>query len=529
MTAAEVDRASRASGVVDQGQHEQPSHSDATPAWYWRRELWLVVAAVAFAAFAIPYFGRRYVFFDMKIYHGAVEWWVAGGELYNYVAPYTTLGFTYPPFAAVAMLPMAAVTPWVAGWLNAIASIAALGLVLLAFLAPIADRYGWPRWATVGVALPLALAIEPTRETLGFGQVNLLLFGLVMADLVALGWAARRRAARQLVEQRRGRRGPGAGLTGLTAGQALRRLWFSGAWAGVGIGLATAVKLTPGLFIIYLLVAKQRRPAMVATATAAGASLLTWLVAPRESTTYFGSVLWQTDRVGAADFTPNQSLAGVLARLYDSPETPGLLWLSFAALCCAVGLSRAVSAHKEGDELAAFTLVGLTATVISPISWSHHLVFIVPAVIVIVDAGLRRRSASRGLGLGSTLAGLPQLGAGVGVYLLFVMSPIWWMHHRLPEISHYENGVLGLLAENSLALCVILVVVLMPWRPGAWPAQAAFVGRPAFGFVGRQLSPGSRPATVGLPAWRRPAAGSSGSTVAARSQTSSPVAPTARS
>jgi hypothetical protein len=447
----------------------------------WRRSGWAVLAAVAFAAVAIPVFGRRYVFFDMRIYHGAMEWWVAGGDLYEFIAPDTVLGFTYPPFAAVAMVPMVLLPVTVAGWVNTVVSVAALGMVLAVLLVPIADRCGWPRWPTVAVALPLAIAMEPSRETLGFGQVNLLLFALVIADLLALRWVARRESAR------RDAAGPGLVLAGVPAGWAvdrLRRLWYSGAWAGVGIGLATAVKLTPGLFIVYLLLSRQRRPAVVAMATAAAASLASWVVAPRESTAYFAGVLWQTDRVGAADFTPNQSLAGILARLYDSPEAPGLLWLSFAALCVALGLSRAVSAHKEGDELAAFTLVGLTATVISPISWTHHLVFVVPAVVVLGDAALRRHHASRGLGLAPSLAGLRFGAAAVGVYLLFVISPLWWVYHRLPEGSHYDSGLWGVLAENSLALGVILLVALMPWRPGAEPAP--FGTDPAFRHLARR-------------------------------------------
>jgi alpha-1,2-mannosyltransferase len=204
--------------------------------------------------------------------------------------------------------------------------------------------------------------------------------------------------------------------------------------------------------------------------TAAGATLTAFVVAPRESLAYFTSVLWQTDRVGAADFTPNQSLAGILARLYDQPETPTMLWLSFAAVCCALGLSRAATAHREGDELAAFTLVGLTAVVISPISWSHHLVFVVPAIVVIADLGLRRRAAGRGLGSGSSLTGMRHFTAAAGTYLLFLTAPIWWVYHRLPDGSHYDSGLWGVLAENSLAIGVIALIAAMPWRPGAEPA-----------------------------------------------------------
>jgi len=419
------------------------------------RQIGLVVAVTVAAFVASQIFGRRYTFFDMKIYHGAVEWWTSGGQLYEYASPTSGLGFTYPPFAALCMLPMALTSAAVAGWINAVASTVALALVLAVLLPPIADRLGWPRWLTLAVALPLALAIEPTRETLGFGQVNLLLFGLVFADLVALRWRAN---------------GPPRVATA-----PLARFWFSGAWAGAGIGLATAVKLTPGLFIVYLVVSRQWRTAMVAAGTAAGASVLAWVLAPRESLAYFTSVLWQTDRVGTADFTPNQSLAGILARLYDSTSAPGLLWLTFAAVCCALGLSRAVSAHVEGDELAAFTLVGLTATVISPISWSHHLVFVVPAIVILVDTALRRRAAGRWLGRAAVsawtrMAALRYAVGAVVVYLLFLTAPIWWVHHRLPEGSHYDSGLWGLLAENSLALGVIALVAAMPWRMGAEPA-----------------------------------------------------------
>jgi hypothetical protein len=448
----------------DQATPELAVREPRSFAWRRRNQIWLVVGTVVFAAVASEVFGRRYTFFDMRIYHGAMEWWTSGGELYEFIAPGTGLGFTYPPFAALTMLPIAGMPSMVAGWINVVVSVAALGAILAALLAPIADRYGWPRWLAVAMALPLALALEPGRETLGFGQVNLLLFALVMADLLAL----RMRRTYPL-------------LTGLpTAGpesfwrDALRRLWFSGTWAGVGIGLATAVKLTPGLFILYLMVSRQWRPAAVASATAGGATLAAWVVVPRESTAYFTSLLWQTDRVGATDFAPNQSLAGLLSRLYDQPSTPALLWLSFSAVCLALGLSRAAAAHKEGDELAAFTLVGITAIIISPISWTHHLVFVFPALLVMMDAALRRRAAGRGLpagsAVGSVTAWLRSGSAVVATYALFMIAPLWWVRNRLDEGgSHYDSGLWGVLLENSLALGLILLLALMPWRPGAEP------------------------------------------------------------
>ncbi|MEU7763309.1 MULTISPECIES: glycosyltransferase 87 family protein [Micromonospora] len=431
-----------------------------------------VVAAVSYAAWlAIGAFGRPYNFFDMKIYHGAVLWWAGGNELYDFVAPSTTLGFTYPPFAALVMLPMTWLPVDGAGFVNALASIGALAVVLAALLRPIVDRLGWPLWFTVGIATPLAVAIEPSRETLGYGQVNLLLFALIMADMVGLRWRAKR------------------GTHYETADSPLARFVYSGAWAGVGIGLATAVKLTPALFVAYLMLTRQWRAALTAVGTTIGVTIATFGVLGEESRAYFTGVLWQTERVGAADMTANQSLAGLLARLYDSIETPGLLWLAFSVLILALGLSRAMSARADGDELTAFTLVGLTANVISPISWSHHLIWVIPAIIVLADAAVRRREASRGLPLrgtgGPSANGVPALrppiwyptltglrhGVGaLGLYLLFLISPIWPYEHQLPEVSHYQDGLFGALMENSLAIALIVLVAALPWRPGAEPA-----------------------------------------------------------
>jgi alpha-1,2-mannosyltransferase len=434
----------------------------------------LIVLTCYVAWQAIGAFGRPYNFFDMRIYHGAILWWANGGELYEFIAPETTLGFTYPPFAGLTMLPMALVPMVTAGWINVVLGIAALTVVLMVLLGPIAQRCGWPRWFVVGLAVPLAVAIEPSRETLGFGQVNLLLFGLIIADLVALRWRAAPEPHRR------------------ANGGLFRRFFFSGIWAGAGIGLATSIKLTPALFIVYLLVTRQWRAATTAIGTAAAVTVGAMLVAAHESTVYFTSVLWDTGRVGVADMTPNQSLAGVLARLYDSMETPGLLWISFASLLLALGLSRAAHAHADGDELTAFTLIGLTANVISPISWSHHLVFVIPAIIVLADAALRRRSASQGLisrrtypptGAGISgvaglrtpiwfpaLTGLRHGVAAVSLYLLFLISPIWPYEHKLPQVSHYHDGLFGVLMENSLGLALIALVAALPWRPGAEPA-----------------------------------------------------------
>jgi alpha-1,2-mannosyltransferase len=444
--------------------------------------LGIVAVAVLGAIWAVSRYGRHYTFFDLKIYHGAMVWWTHGGNLYDFVSPGTTLGFTYPPFAALAMAPMAVLPTIVAGWLNTLVSLAALTLLLTWLLVPVADRYSWPRWFPVALAVPLAAATEPVRETLGFGQVNLMLAVLIYADFVVL------RNKAKLA-------GPESGAP--VTGSRLRRMWATGTLAGVGVGLATAIKLTPGLFVIYFMITKQWRAAATSAVTAVGVTAVTFVIGGPETITYFTSVISDTQRVGAVDATANQALSGLLARLYDSPTTPTLMWLAFAMLILAVGLSRASTAHAEGDELTAFTLVGLTANVVCPISWTHHMVFLIPALVVLVDTALRRRAAARALasrGLWTrgpvgipALAGLRHAVGALGIYLVFVVS-IWGFEHKLPKVSHYANGLVGALGENSIALAIIALVAFLPWRPGADPAfypEPALARRARLGILSR--------------------------------------------
>ncbi|MFD0787068.1 glycosyltransferase family 87 protein, partial [Micromonospora azadirachtae] len=194
----------------------------------------LAVAVSAFLSVAAV----RHGFFDLQVYYGALNWWVHdGGEIYDYLRPLTQYGFTYPPFAALVMLPMAYL-PWLAAIVVSVAATVVVTAVLFWWLIdPISRRAGWTRWFVLAVALCLAAAYEPMRETVNFGQVNMLLLFLVAVDL-------------------------------------LRLLPRGNRWAGVGIGLATAIKLTPGVFIVYLLVTGRWRAAVTSTVTAAAATLV---------------------------------------------------------------------------------------------------------------------------------------------------------------------------------------------------------------------------------------------------------------
>jgi alpha-1,2-mannosyltransferase len=269
----------------------------------------------------VPYYRG---WFDLYVYYGTIEDWLRhGGQVYDYLLPGTPYGFTYPPFAALCMLPMALV-PRGAAVAGAFALNAAASVYVLRKLVP-----GWPPL----VAVCLFVMLEPVRDTFSLGQVNLLLLALVLTDL---------RPHRV---------------------------------SGLGIGLAAAVKLTPALFIGSLLLARRWRAAATATAVAVAATGLGWLLAPGPSRRYWTAALWDTGRVGEPGYVSNQSLRGMLARLGD--PGPHLLW---PLLVLAVLGVWALRVHRAPDALTAFALTGAAACLISPVTWVHHLVWLLPAL-----------------------------------------------------------------------------------------------------------------------------------------------------
>ncbi|WP_157876755.1 glycosyltransferase family 87 protein, partial [Streptomyces graminilatus] len=240
--------------------------------------------------------------FDLRVYYGSIDNWANhGGRLYDYLLPGSTCGFTYPPFAAISMLPMAMLGLRAATTVALLLNLAALGAVVWLTAGPALRRHGWYGWALTGCALAL---FEPVRDTVSLGQVNLVLLALVLTD----AWL-------------------------LTTGRTR--------WAGIGIGLAAAVKLTPALFIGLLLLAGRRRAAGVATAVAGAATVLAALIAPDASRFYWTEALWDTQRVGKAAYISNQSLQGVLARLTESGEPSRAVWLVVVLLVLGVWVWRA--------------------------------------------------------------------------------------------------------------------------------------------------------------------------------------------
>jgi alpha-1,2-mannosyltransferase len=404
----------------------------------------VVALACLGAASAVATYLHRYGLGGLKVDREAVRGWLSGDGLYAYRSDIARMGTAQPPVAAMLLLAAVVLPLPVAGCLLGLAGAAALILALIALVGPVARRYGKRRWPAVSLAVGVALVSEPVRTTIGYGRLDLILFGLITADVVALrrGAWARSRAAwwpgRAASQPPRGRH----------PADLLRRAWATGAWAGVGTGIATALAVSPILFVGYLALTRQWRAALTALGTATALVVGGFLIAPATSADWFGTALLQVDRSGPIGAQVNQSLAGALTRLYGSETIPVLIWVSFAGLLVAMGLIRARSAHTDGDEIAAFTLVGLTSAAIGPVTHTHELIWVLPAVLILVDAAARRRVSDkrrRHPGLGHAVV-------AVVVYLIVALPSAWTA------------------SWNAELLALIVLLNALPWRPGVAPA-----------------------------------------------------------
>ena len=265
--------------------------------------------------------------------------------------------FTYPPFAAV-VFAVASLLSWTAmRWAMTLASLAALGLALWLVFGALGyrDRPAIRLGATLGVSA-LALATEPVQQTLALGQVNLLLMLLVVADLLTGG--------------------------ALTPGGRTR--W----WHGIGIGIAAGVKLTPLIFIPYLLLIRRYRQAATATAVFAATVALGYAILPRDSGTYWAQGLFlKANRIVFLGTRGNQSLRGIATRLAGSVSAGTVPWIVAAVLVALAGLAAAALLYRARQPVPAMLACALTGLLISPLSWDHHWVWVAPGLALLAHLG----------------------------------------------------------------------------------------------------------------------------------------------
>jgi alpha-1,2-mannosyltransferase len=357
---------------------------------------------------------------------------VLGPHLYNARLPGTGLRFTYPPFAA---LPFAPLSLFVRSAVQVlwscvnVAALFALLLVSLRALRPNIDRGAAARWSMILVG-PAAM-LDPVRQTIGFGQINLLLVLLILFDL--------------------------------TSRADTRSRWFP---RGALVGLAAAVKLTPLVFVPYLFLTKQTRAAWAAITSFGALVALAGVVAPRASWAFWTKYVF-VSRAGPAQYIADQNVRGVAIRLHHAVVPGMLLWLLILVIG-AFGLAVAATAYRRSSPFLGVLVCATTGLLVSPITWSHHLVWVVPVLVWLV------------IGPDRPAFGVP---IALGGFVLFRWAPIWrvpYSHNR--ELTEHGWQLLAggayFWAMVAFVVGIAIMLGLRGLPSGAHPREPRAVGSP---------------------------------------------------
>jgi alpha-1,2-mannosyltransferase len=161
---------------------------------------------------------------------------------------------------------------------------------------------------------------------------------------------------------------------------------------GALIGLAAGLKLTPGLFVVYLLLTRRFRAAAVAFGVFVGTMAIGWLALPGASADFWlhsQNLGTRINRhVTIADAT-DQALRPMFMRLFGDGSAAVVAWFAVGAVVAIVGLAAAARASARGAELVGVLLTAGVGLAVSPISWTHHWVWVLPVVAVLADRVLR--------------------------------------------------------------------------------------------------------------------------------------------
>jgi alpha-1,2-mannosyltransferase len=378
----------------------------------WRNTWWALLQVMGLAALGYAVWrlvGHTPYRIDIDVYRMGGQAWLDGRPLYDDGVEFHTpiglnLPFTYPPLAAIVFCPFA--------WLGMPAASVTITLITLALLvvstmivltrldvwstARVVPGPAWLRrwWLTALIVAAAAIWLEPIKSNFAFGQINVVLMTLVIADCVP-------------------RRTP----------------WPRGLLLGLGI----ALKLTPAVFLLYFLLNRDKRAMLTALASFVAATLAGFVLAWHDSWQYWSDTIRDTDRIGAASLNTNQNVAGTLARLGLSEHARFLPWVAACLLVLALTVWAARRVLRAGEPTLAVICIALFGLVVSPVSWSHHWVWMLPTVVVTAVLAWRHRNAA--------LAAISAAGVALMVWTPIDLLPkhhelgaVWW--RQLAGVSY---------------------------------------------------------------------------------------------
>lgn len=316
----------------------------------------VIVAVLGLVLLTISVVAVPWGMIDLQVYHwGGDTAWHSNNVYDQRDVNDAGLPFTYTPMALMAFMAMALLPVTPLKIVIAVGTVLAQAATVWIALGIAGFRRSAGRVGLTLLLTAVTLWLEPVQQTLGFGQVDVLLMLMVMGDLSLDG-------------RRRGK--------------------------GVLLGVATGFKLIPGIFIGYLLVTRRFRAAAVSAGTLVATIAAGFVLLPAESRRYWiDGVFADSSRVGGVGYVGNQSLQGLLFRsLKNGVDGTRPYWLAAALVIGVGGLALAAWAARRGEELLGISVAAMAGLLASPISWSHHWVWIAVVLVTVVTFALRYRS-----------------------------------------------------------------------------------------------------------------------------------------
>jgi alpha-1,2-mannosyltransferase len=405
-----------------------PSGAEAAPADALARRMrdiaarrgwgWPVLAAAvaSVGATVLAYFHQQ---LDLSTYLlGGAH--ASSNDLFTVTYPTDHLGFTYPPFSALLFAPFAHFPPRacevVFSFINLVALFGMIVVSLRAVCRALDKRT--LLWWGLALVLPVVL-FDPVRQTFLLGQVNIILALMIVADL--------------------------------TMDLPLPR--------GILVGLAAAIKVTPFILIPYLLLTRQGRAGIRAVASFLAAALLAVVVNASTSWSYWTHYIRDPQRAGMLSWIGNQGVLGATERMLGHTVTTPTAFVIVVSVG-VLGLLIATGAYRRSSPVLGLLVVEATESLASPVSWSHHFIWMVLLVAWLALAEDRPRA-------GEWYA--------LALSVLLWAAPYWWVPHG-PAIRFAGRGWLLPLGD---AYVLVFIVLLL--------GAAVRVARP---YAARTLRPG---------------------------------------
>lgn len=162
-------------------------------------------------------------------------------------------------------------------------------------------------------------------------------------------------------------------------------------WQGVITGVLAGIYLAPGLFVVFLLVSRRFRAVAMAVVGFAVPTAIGFAALPSDSVTYWRGLFLDSTRVGSLQNPRAQSVSDVLARFLHTSHL-GFWSPVLVVLISAAGVALAWWLGRAGEWVAAVMVCGLASLLATPVSWNHNFVWVVPPLLLLGVAAVRRRS-----------------------------------------------------------------------------------------------------------------------------------------